>query len=585
MSESDKKWLEEALQSVTVDEVKRMRELGAILERPEVDESERFAALEELQDFVESIDNAKNLFAIGAFDAVVRCLGGDASPKLRRAAAATLSTVVQNNPKAQEWAMDGGLAPALLLALADAEARLLAPAQLQPAASAWTPADALRLIATLTTAIASLVSRRSRVLRVTGPRHRLPNAMPPQIRGSIAGQAWLVGTAAALPALALPVLLAAERGAWAPTAPAAADEEARPLLRRAARKALFAMRAIVVGSHAEAVKTALLRRPAAPPQPPAAGGAAAAAAALEAAAVAAAASTTPPFFAALAALLGAEHGSPLAAAAAGADGDEDGGADASDARESALYILHALASESPPAEEYVDDTGAPGVCAYASVPSTCLRSPSPRTSAGDTRKPRSLYGDAASAAAGGGAAAAGGDGSSSSSSAPASSSSSSKLLALAAPAPGAAGATAAPATGGSAAPAAAAAPAPTPPLSLAERLAILRAVVVPTPPAAPSSAPGPAPSSRLCSLAALLALHLRWTRVRVAAAAAAAPESPADAEAWAAEAGLAEAALGALLGRVTRSDAGSGSAGMAGPVDGAARAQGAVSHVADPVLD
>lgn len=161
MSEHDKKWLEEALQSLTVDEVKRMRELASILAVPEgvaaTSEAARFAALQELQDFVESIDNAKNLFAIGAFDAVVGCLRSS-SAKIRRAAASTLSTVVQNNPKAQEWALEGGLATALLVALADAEARLLLPAG--AAASSWSPADSLRLVATLLTALASLVSLR-----------------------------------------------------------------------------------------------------------------------------------------------------------------------------------------------------------------------------------------------------------------------------------------------------------------------------------------------------------------------------------------------------------------------------------------
>jgi len=141
MSDDDKKWLEAAFQSLTVDEVKRMRELAAVLLSQNLMAMRGHALLpwRELQDFVESIDNAKNLFAIGAFEAVVSCLKSSSS-KVRRAAAATLATTVQNDPKAQEWAMHGGLAHELLVALLDAEASLLAEG-----AAVLQVADALRL--------------------------------------------------------------------------------------------------------------------------------------------------------------------------------------------------------------------------------------------------------------------------------------------------------------------------------------------------------------------------------------------------------------------------------------------------------
>lgn len=167
-SEEDRAWLASALQSMSVDEAQRMRDLGACLREtvahplptavplagalaasallalPGAAEAEaslgayKLAALEELQDLVESIDNAKDVFMVGAvgplFDAVrgapptlsgggdgggppLLTLRGTTPPSVRAQACLVVATVVQNNPAAQAWALGAGALPLLLGAL------------------------------------------------------------------------------------------------------------------------------------------------------------------------------------------------------------------------------------------------------------------------------------------------------------------------------------------------------------------------------------------------------------------------------------------------------------------------------------
>jgi hypothetical protein len=129
----------------------------------------KLAALEELQDLTEGIDNAKNLFIVGAFPALMQCVLGEepapfdlpsvlppsdssidaaagagasaaaagnvavaaralaefgpeqfAAPPVQARAAEVLATVLQNNPAAQGWALESGCMHALVTALARA---------------------------------------------------------------------------------------------------------------------------------------------------------------------------------------------------------------------------------------------------------------------------------------------------------------------------------------------------------------------------------------------------------------------------------------------------------------------------------
>jgi hypothetical protein len=165
-SEEEKEWLRAALASMTVDEAARIRELSTALcarrvvagVRAAVEAERELAAakadaLVELQDLVEGIDNAKDLFMLGGvgplFDALrgtcdddvlaaaARADGGPpltgsaadgardfvcagtSDARVRAAAALVLATVFQNNPRAQAWALEAGALPVVVDAARD----------------------------------------------------------------------------------------------------------------------------------------------------------------------------------------------------------------------------------------------------------------------------------------------------------------------------------------------------------------------------------------------------------------------------------------------------------------------------------
>lgn len=222
MSEENKRWLTKVFKSMTVDEAGRMKELADVLAllpgnklsvlsraailaaqaaeaaktsggaggggvrkapAPDTDsddsdddedkakavwqdasqplEKRKLSALEELDDLVSSADNAKNLFAVGAFPSLMQVVLGTAPPEWRPAgepvtaaggagagagsaaaaaaseegqeqqqafaslsvqarAAEVLSTVLQNNPAAQTWSLQSGCLHGLVTALTHA---------------------------------------------------------------------------------------------------------------------------------------------------------------------------------------------------------------------------------------------------------------------------------------------------------------------------------------------------------------------------------------------------------------------------------------------------------------------------------
>lgn len=271
----DKKWLAEALESLTVDEAKVMRDLSKILEKQETvsaqetssgsgepesssaTPAEKLGALEQLQDIVESLDNAKNLFVVGGYRPVLRVLASSNRADVRAAAATLVSTVVQNNPKAQQWALANGTLPTLAATLAlasgdyarllqdggaalpkfeapsndDGESNLIMPTQLQrPAGSEdrW-PVLLLRLWGSSLLALSSLV------------------------RESFTGQADLMASGA------IAVLFAPLRMWQSLLLPAHAPVEGATIHgARVVRRCVFALRHLVEGTHAEDAKAALL---------------------------------------------------------------------------------------------------------------------------------------------------------------------------------------------------------------------------------------------------------------------------------------------------------------------------------------
>lgn len=120
LSEEDRKWFMEAMQSQTIDVVKRMKEITQVMQTPEqVLESQGVTPadiedmLDELQEHVESIDMANDLHSIGGLVPLLGYLNNKHA-NVRAKAADVVTTIVQNNPRSQQLVMEAnGLEPLL----------------------------------------------------------------------------------------------------------------------------------------------------------------------------------------------------------------------------------------------------------------------------------------------------------------------------------------------------------------------------------------------------------------------------------------------------------------------------------------
>ncbi|KAL1200554.1 hypothetical protein V5N11_032954 [Cardamine amara subsp. amara] len=121
LSEEDRKWFTEAMQSQTVDVVKRMKEITQVMQTPqqvleahEVTPQDIEDLLEELQDHVESIDMANDLHSIGGLVPLLGYLK-NSNANIRAKSADVISTIVENNPRSQESVMEANGLESLLL--------------------------------------------------------------------------------------------------------------------------------------------------------------------------------------------------------------------------------------------------------------------------------------------------------------------------------------------------------------------------------------------------------------------------------------------------------------------------------------
>ncbi|CAN6442754.1 unnamed protein product [Victoria cruziana] len=120
-SEEDRKWFIQAMESQTVDVMKRMKEISLVMNTPQqVLESQGVTTddiedmLDELQEHVESIDMANDLHSIGGLVPLLSYLK-NSHAGIRAKAADVVTTVVQNNPKSQQLVMEAnGFEPLML---------------------------------------------------------------------------------------------------------------------------------------------------------------------------------------------------------------------------------------------------------------------------------------------------------------------------------------------------------------------------------------------------------------------------------------------------------------------------------------
>jgi len=109
MGEERKKWLEEAIQSMSVDVIEQLGNGIKTLIDPSAELELKEDVLDCLEDWLGNIDMAINFHKIGGFQALLTCLGSP-HPSLRSGSCHLSAEIAQNNPYIQEkLLMDGFL--------------------------------------------------------------------------------------------------------------------------------------------------------------------------------------------------------------------------------------------------------------------------------------------------------------------------------------------------------------------------------------------------------------------------------------------------------------------------------------------
>jgi len=112
---ADYKWLREALDNLETD-AEKMKKLLKIITDPQSDRNKIIYSMEELQFYIEDLDNANDLDKIGGIVPIIAKLD-DSDSEIRYWAAYLLVTVVQNNPRGQTTVLERGALPKLVLLL------------------------------------------------------------------------------------------------------------------------------------------------------------------------------------------------------------------------------------------------------------------------------------------------------------------------------------------------------------------------------------------------------------------------------------------------------------------------------------
>jgi len=120
MDPERRRFLEEALNSMSVDIVAEMQRICGILMNSEASESEKLNAMEELCDFTEDLDTANNFCKIGGLPVLMKCLQSEIT-SLRMSAAKMIGSMAENNPFCQKELLDNNFLEILLELVNDPE--------------------------------------------------------------------------------------------------------------------------------------------------------------------------------------------------------------------------------------------------------------------------------------------------------------------------------------------------------------------------------------------------------------------------------------------------------------------------------
>jgi hypothetical protein len=128
MSEEDAKWLEAALESVSINEMKEIFKILDRLKEPEEDErdiEDRLKIIDDLLVLVDGLENGRNIVRAKRFDELIQYFYTTKSLQIKISLANVLTSMLQNDKYVQEAAIELGLFKQLLIYLNETEDMIL----------------------------------------------------------------------------------------------------------------------------------------------------------------------------------------------------------------------------------------------------------------------------------------------------------------------------------------------------------------------------------------------------------------------------------------------------------------------------
>eukprot|EP01029_Cantina_marsupialis_P029753 TRINITY_DN782133_c0_g1_i1.p1 TRINITY_DN782133_c0_g1~~TRINITY_DN782133_c0_g1_i1.p1 ORF type:complete len:315 (+),score=72.20 TRINITY_DN782133_c0_g1_i1:49-993(+) len=105
MSEEDRKWMEEAFESMMVDVVEILKEIIVVLKDEKSTEEQIIAALDNLLCHIDQFDDARNFCIVGGLEPIQNLMKNENS-EIRHLCCDVISSLAQNHPECQQWTMD-----------------------------------------------------------------------------------------------------------------------------------------------------------------------------------------------------------------------------------------------------------------------------------------------------------------------------------------------------------------------------------------------------------------------------------------------------------------------------------------------
>lgn len=118
MDPERRRFLEEAIRSLTIDVVEQLQAAMNILIEAQASAEEQVKAMETVTDFIENIDTANDFYKIGGFCILLPGLQSE-HPDVRRGTAELIGELAQNNPFCQQHLLELNVLPKLIELLTD----------------------------------------------------------------------------------------------------------------------------------------------------------------------------------------------------------------------------------------------------------------------------------------------------------------------------------------------------------------------------------------------------------------------------------------------------------------------------------